>query len=450
MNGHDKAGDAMRRARFRGISLGLERATRLAGLMKDPQDKMSFIHITGTNGKGSTLCFISSILTEMGLKVGSYSSPSVINDRDQFRINGEIISKERYSACMEEVIAAAEEMTDREAGYPTAFEIETVMAFLLFVREGCDIAVVETGLGGEKDATNILNTALIHVITRISEDHLHVIGDSLEEIAECKCGIIKTKAPTVAVSSDERISQIIRRRCEAFGSHLTLLGPDDTVIRLIREGDLPLLSFDHKDIKDLRPSMQGLYQAENASLAIEAVKILFPQISPDVIKAGIRKAVWPLRFEIIREDPLIILDGAHNPGGAMCLRDSLASLYSGHKKLFIAGIFKDKDHKKIVGIMSHMADKVFTVETPGSDRALDAVDLCREFIEAGDEAKACTSLEQAVSEAALMANGYRDKVMIVCFGSLSFLSGIKECFMGIKSPGTCRYEDRQQRISDKG
>ncbi len=414
----------------RGIRLGLDRITELMHLLGDPQDKLKFIHVAGTNGKGSVCTFISSMLAANGYRVGMYTSPAVADVREQYTINGEWISASAYADLAARVCAASmgflsensinpdeEDAEKVNEIMPTQFEYETAMAFLYFSEQNCDLVVLETGLGGRDDATNVVTTTLLSVLTSISEDHLGMIGDDLSEIALTKAGIIKEGVPVVMVSDNEEVAEVIRGECERLNAKLYTVNEEET--------------------PDFNLSARGAYQKQNAALALRAVTELGLNyedivINIDIARRALEETVIPFRMEKICDAPLFYLDGAHNPDAVSRLRDTIIEMFKGYTLIFIMGMFKDKDYREAVRIIVPYASFVYTVSTPGSDRALPADELRNSIVfespEMRDRVCACDTIEEAVRESISKASGDDDNEhrCIIAFGSLSYLKYVRD------------------------
>jgi len=418
-----------------GSVLGLQNMRALAEEVDNPQNRLRFIHVTGTNGKGSTCAFLSSILMNAGYKTGSYNSPAVLSDTDQFRINMEIISEDLFSKAVSIVKEACEKIVARGGVQPTRFEVETMTAFVAFDMEGCDLVVLETGLGGTDDATNIIESALVHVITSISLDHCLILGKTTAEIARNKAGIIKDSAPTVVYRNitDPSSYEEIKIKCDRMGSMLNEV-TDSFVSNISIDSGKLHFDIDSLGYRNLAISMPGAYQPVNASMAVLTACLLKNMgytISDDDIRAGLRKAKIPFRFEIIKKSREknktvdIILDGAHNPDGARQLVNSLELVYPGRKFVFITGIFKDKEYKEMVRITAEKADRIYTVMNTYSNRSLDAETLRNEFACYNENVFAVSNIEEAVkcalSDAEIIVDSDSREAVIVCFGSLSWL-----------------------------
>lgn len=397
---------------------GLESIKELCLRLGNPQDELSFVHIAGTNGKGSVLAYISTVLQEAGYRVGRYISPTISDYRERIQVGGKMISKEGLCRHLETVKKAAEEMAAEGKPHPTAFEMETALAFLYFKEKKCDIVVLETGLGGSLDATNLVTTTAVSVIASISRDHMAFLGDTLAEIAENKAGIIKTGVPVVSMEQEPEAMQVIRRTAEEKGSRLVIISKEEA--KNIRYG-VEKQKFDYKQYKKLEITLAGQYQIANCILAIEALFILsergFP-IKESALREGLKKTVWKGRFSVIAKKPFFIVDGAHNEDAAKKLASSVRFYFTNKKIIYIMGILKDKEYEKIIAQTCQMAEQIITVATPGNARAMPAYELAKAVKEYHPNVTAADSLEEAVEMSYLLAD--RDSV-IIAFGSLSFL-----------------------------
>ena len=421
-----------------GSVLGLDNMRALASELDNPQDGLKFIHVTGTNGKGSVCAFITSVLATAGYKVGAYNSPAVLSDTDQFRINTKIVSKSLYAEAITLVKSAADKVVEASGVYPTRFEVETMAAFVMFYIEKCDIVVLETGLGGRDDATNIINTSILHVITSISKDHTAVLGSTLEEIVKNKCGIIKTSAPVVFFDNEDsefldesaKARQVVINKCAGTGSDLILVNGSHIESATVSRGKLNIIFRGDavKAVKRVKVSMTGAYQKNNVLIAIRVIETLIEMgynITAEAISIGMEKAKIPFRFEKIKYNNLvdIILDGAHNPDGAKNFIDSLRLNYKDKDFIFIIGIFKDKDYEKIAKITGEIARKIYVIENTKSPRALDRNTLCKVYSKYCRDVYARDSIEEAICSA--IKNVSDRNTVICCFGSLSWLADAK-------------------------
>ncbi len=389
---------------------GLERITELCSGLGNPQNRLKFIHIGGTNGKGSVSSMTASILHEAGYRVGLYTSPYVLKFNERIRVNGENIGDDTLAELTEAVKAVADKMTDK----PTEFEIITAIAFLHFVRESCDFVVLEVGLGGRFDATNIIESPVLSVITGIALDHTAILGDTIEKIAFEKAGIIKNGRPVLYGGNDESAAGVIKARADQCGSvmHRT----DYSMLRE-KKSDLEGSIFGYRTRKNVTVRMLGEYQMRNAAIALDAVEILRDEgikISEDAIKAGLASAIWPARFEIIHRDPLVIFDGAHNPQGIKAAVGSIKK-YFNDKVVVFTGVLADKDCRYIAESISEIAHRAVTI-TPSNPRALTAEDYADLLGKFGVDATPCKNTEEAIMLGASLAR--TEGCALCCLGSL--------------------------------
>lgn len=394
----------------RGIVPGLSVMRRLCDELGNPQDKVKTIHIAGTNGKGSVGAFIGSILMSAGFDTGRFVSPAVEDNREVYRHNGEWISETDYALCVEKIRAAAKKI-ESEGFFPTSFEAETAAAFVYFNMKNCDYAVVECGMGGRLDATNVTASPECSVITTVSLDHTAFLGDTLEKIAAEKAGIIKRGSPVAAAYGNTE--NVIKQKCEELSSGLVFARKPE-----ITACGMDGIDFIYKGLK-LHTTLAGMYQAENAALAVEAVRLLKDKISNTAIAEGIKNARWGYRFEVCRKKPYWILDGAHNPNGADRLMETLDKYLPEGRIVYIFGVFKDKDYERIAELTARRADRIYTVKPP-SDRGMDSFVLAQTVKKYARDVIAAKSIEQAVKMCA-----EEECRAVVCFGSLSFLKQIK-------------------------
>ncbi len=412
---------------------GLDTIRELMQRLGNPQDALHFIHVAGTNGKGSVSVFLSSVLTAAGYKTGSYNSPVVCTEREFARVNGRNISEANYAKYMEPVAAAAETMTAAGFAHPTVFEIETAMALLFFAGNHCDVVVLEAGMGGAGDATNLVKTTDLAVLTSISMDHADYLGHSLEEIAKQKAGIIKPGCRVAVMGpgaadrqGSEKALETILAKCAAERVPYVIAQPENAFD--IRHA-FPQQVFSYGDVRKMRISLQGTYQIDNAVLVLEAVKQLRLsgyQISEAQLRKGLAEARWPGRFDVVCKKPLFIVDGAHNEDAACRLAESVELYFTNHRIIYIMGVLKDKEYEKICRQTAGLASDIITVATPHNPRALPAITLAEELRRYHDRVTAADSVEEAVELALLLAAspvGEQEPV-IIAFGSLSYLGEI--------------------------
>ena len=399
----------------------LKTVKKLAGVIGDPQDKIPCVHITGTNGKGSTAAFLASVLKSAGYKTGTFSSPYLVKRTEQIQINGKDISKDDFALVAGEVIEKAGLLpAEMEA---SEFEIITVATFEYFAREKCDIAVIEVGMGGEYDATNIIKAPVLAVFTKISSDHTQVLGNSTEEIAKVKSGIVKDKTDVLSADNDEDVLKIISDKCLSLGGKFHVAPLPQNVKSTLSGTEFEYIFGGGKISLELKTS--GSYQAFNAGVAVSAAEILKEKgynISEEAVKNGLEEVDRPARFEVLKESPVFIADGSHNPGAIDALAQSLKEVFHDRKLIFITGVLADKDfgemYKPVLGM-----EKVFYTITPDNPRALKAEKLAEVLNEKGANAVVAENTEDAVSKAFAHA-GPED--VIVAFGSLYYMGDLRE------------------------
>lgn len=402
-----------------GSVLGLDNMRELLNRLGNPQDRLKFIHIAGTNGKGSVLAYLSTILTEAGYRTGRYISPVLFSYREKIQVDEKMIGREDLARLTAAVKETAEDMKKKHTGEPTIFEVETALAFLYFAEQNCDIVVLETGLGGALDATNVITTSVLEVIASVSMDHMDFLGDTLDKIALQKAGIIKPHTRVVSALQKPEAMEVIEETCRKQECVLNTADPGQ--VTDISHG-YDRQKFSYKQWKDMEISLMGSYQLTNAALALEAVdslRNLGYRLEDQAVYRGMKRAVWRGRFTVISREPVIVMDGAHNPAAAEELKKSL-ELYFPDKKLFyIFGMFRDKDYKKVTEITAPLADHIITVETPDNPRALSAKKLKDTVEKINPSVEAAESIRSAVRRTMEQA---REEDVIVIFGSLSFLA----------------------------
>lgn len=394
------------RLRF-GIKPGLERMYDMLERLGNPHKNLKFIHVAGTNGKGSASTMISSALTCSGKRTGLYTSPYICDFRERMQINGEMISREELAEYTEKVSAL---LDDDEL--MTEFELITCIAFLWFAAKECDVVVLEVGLGGRFDATNVIDSPLCSVIMRIDLDHTAILGDTVAQIAAEKAGIIKQGCPIVMYPDQpEEAAAVIKQKAEELGCEFII--PD---LSSVKTGEQSVFGtqVSYGDIDYLLP-LAGPHQVINSITAVEVLRAI--GVSDDNISAGIAKAHIPARFELVSHEPLVIIDGAHNPNGTAALADAVDTLLPNRRIIAVLGVLADKDYSVELTMLGSRFAKIFTSDGY-NPRALSADELCSLASEY-TEAQSCISPEEAF-DAALAECGSNDAV-IVC-GSL-YLAG---------------------------
>ena len=416
-----------------GIVPGLDSIRELLNRIGNPQEKLKFIHIAGTNGKGSTLAFISGALTENGYKVGRYVSPTIFEYRERFQIQGKAVSKAEVGRLMEAVAVHADAMSEEGFAHPTPFEIETAMAFLLFSQKNCDFVVLETGMGGLLDATNVIKNTVISVITNVSRDHMTYLGETIEEIAYHKAGIIKENAFVVSADQVESVKYVLKHETrEKRASGILFLNNSDIKKEKF---DFSKTTFNYKDNKKIEISLLGTYQTKNAALAwlvLEKLIDLGYPLREEKIRKGFLKTTWPARFQVIDKKPLFFVDGAHNTAAAKELRKSIQFYFTNKRIIYIIGVFRDKEYKQVIENTCDLASHIITVAKKGNSRALSALELAQAVSEVNPMVTVADSVEEAVELSYLLAD--KDTV-ILAFGSLAYLGDCIEAVRNRKEMG---------------
>ena len=401
-----------------GSVLGLDNMRELLMRLGNPQDDLKFIHISGTNGNGSALSYMSTILSGAGLRTGRYISPTLYAYRERIQVDGEMIDRETLAALVTIVKEAVDAMEAENKGNPTVFEVETALSFLYFKEKKCDIVVLETGLGGTLDATNVVKTTVIEMISSIGMDHMEFLGGTLQEIAENKAGIIKPHTWVVSAEQDPKAAAVIQRVCREKDCRLAVVDP--AAFRDVQYG-YERQTFTYKNWENVEITLAGTYQVTNAALALEAVEALRKlgyHLSEEQGRKGMKEAFWRGRFSVIHKNPVVVIDGAHNPAAAKVLKDSLETYFKGRDLHFIFGVFADKDYESVIRMTAPLAKHIITIQTPGNPRALPAEKLRDAVRSVNPSVEAAGSIREAVEKS--MENVQKDDV-IVAFGSLSFL-----------------------------
>lgn len=408
-----------------GSRLGLERMSRLLELLGNPQERMKVIHVAGTNGKGSVCRYLYSVLQENGYKAGLYTSPYLERFTERMEYNGSEISQEDLSAYTEKVLGKVELMIEEGMESPTEFELITAVAFQYFSEKDLDFLVLEVGLGGSGDSTNMVNRPEISVITSISFDHMEYLGDTLEKIAIEKAGIIKPGVPAVFAVEDETAAEAIRKIAQVNGSEMYEVGNDSYQIQ---RADVDRYTFDAVaagvQYHNLSISMIGRHQVKNALCALTVLEVLKAKgrvnLDRDKLYAGFRKAKQTGRFEIMRRNPFVIIDGAHNEAGADSLRLALQEHFSGSRILMVVGMLADKKIDKLLDKFEMITDDFIATE-PDNPRKLSASDLCCQIRQRG---KNCIAVKDP-EEACRYAESLSSYDVLVVAGSLYLIGKVR-------------------------
>lgn len=403
-----------------GSQPGMERITALCEAFDNPQDKLKFVHVAGTNGKGSTCTMISNMLVAAGYKVGLFTSPFVVDFRERIQVNSEMIPKDAFAKIVERIVPVIDDLKNKNIE-PTEFEIITAAAFLYFLEENCDIVVLEVGLGGTLDSTNIIKKSEVSVITSISMDHTDILGDTLLEIAAHKCGIFKEGGHVVGYPQpDFTVERFVKEKAKEAGCEYT--HSDLARIRLVRE------EFDGSTIIyagcTFKIPLSGKHQIYNFSTAISAINVLKNKgwtVSAKNMIDGISALKIPARVEIVSKNPLVIVDGGHNAEGVDALCYTLKKHYADKKIIAVFGMMKDKNYKYCAEKLAPLCEKIYTT-TVSNPRSLTAKELAAELKNYGVKAKPVDDCGKAYAKALKKAD--ENSVVLVC-GSLYLASDIK-------------------------
>lgn len=405
-----------------GSRLGLERIEKLCELLGNPQDELKFIHIAGTNGKGSTSVFINNILIDAGYKTGLYTSPYIYEFNERIQINNQNISDSELECVMSEIAQQVEIMLNEGYEHPTEFELITAAAFLHFKRQNCDIVVLEVGLGGIYDATNIIKASELSIITSIDLDHTEYLGNTIAEVTKNKCGIIKENSRVLSyMNQKSEALSVIEETARKMNSIFVAADKKDLNIK---EVSLSGNRFSYSG-QNYETSLIGLYQIYNSITAINAAQILKDNgwlISNDDIKNGIKAAKWPARFEILRRDPVMIADGSHNSDGMRAFAETAKKILKDKKVIAIFGMLKDKDYDYCMKELSAICDTVVVteVDSPRRETAEKLTACAKKYFK-----NIYTEKENhnAVKKAMSLAN---KEDVIIALGSLYMMENIKK------------------------
>lgn len=403
-----------------GSVLGLDNIRELLERLGNPQDQLRVVHIAGTNGKGSTLAFLAGIFRESGYRAGRYVSPASFYYEERFRINEENISKKDLCFYMEKIKNVAEEMVKDGLSHPTMFEIETALSFLYFLDKKVDVVLLETGMGGRLDATNVVKKPIATVIASIGMDHMQFLGDTLEKIASEKAGIIKEGCPVISYDNTKEVNEVIKNKAKQMHAKVTFV--NSAGIRVLQESlngeSFSYRSSDGRWYEKIEIPLLGRHQINNAALALETLNVIknYYCISDFQTEDGMRKTIWRGRIEILEREPMVICDGAHNPDGAKSLLSFLQNNFTNQRLIYIMGVLSDKDYEQMVQILAPAADKIYTL-APDNPRALSSRELCNCISKYHQNVEERQRLAECLSEVRQKAE--KDDVIIIC-GTLSF------------------------------
>ncbi len=404
---------------WKGAPAGLHRTRELLCKMGNPEKKLKFVHIAGTNGKGSTAAMTASILQKAGYRTGLFTSPYIYRFNERMQVNGQQIADGELCTITEYVKPLADSMEQP----PTEFELVSCIAFEYFLRQNCDIVVLEVGMGGALDSTNVIPVPEVAVITNIGLDHTEVLGDTVEKIAETKAGIFKDNGHAVVYRSTPSVEAVYENICKA--KHITLHKADFDTLRE-NSHDLFGQRFDCGSRKDLVLPLLGDHQLHNAAVVLSVVDALVEQgwvITEENIRDGLRDVSWPGRFDIVSREPLFIIDGGHNPQCIDALVTNIKDYLQGRRVIALTGVLADKDYGEMYRPVMPLIEKFICI-TPPNPRKLEATELAEHLRRVGAEAIPCGTVAEGVKTAITQAG--KDGV-VLCFGSLYTIGDIKEC-----------------------
>jgi len=395
---------------WKGSMPGLERITKLCSLLGNPQDSLRFVHVAGTNGKGSVCAMTSSVLRNAGYKVGTFTSPYLLDFCERMAVNGVNISHDDLCRATEKVRPLADSMEDA----PTEFELITAITLVFFAEQKCDIVVFECGMGGRLDSTNVISESEVSVITNIALDHTKYLGDTKEKIAGEKAGIIKN-SPVVVGFAEEKSLDVIRRKCVENGVEM-LHSAEEIKLENVTAG-VNGISFSYLG-NDYSVPLCGLYQKVNVRTVLSICNLLREKgwkITDENIRDGLRSVKWIGRFEALCDEPRIIFDGAHNPDGAKFTKETFLALYPGKKAIIISGVMADKEYGVMAKDFAQISDFAYTI-TADNPRALSATAWADALSENGICAEGCANAKVAVEKAIVKSNETGSPIL--CVGSL--------------------------------
>lgn len=404
-----------------GSVLGLDSMRYLLHLLGNPQDEVKTIHVAGTNGKGSVCCYLSYILQTQGYTVCTYTSPEVFDYRERWTYQAQPIDEDELVGLVSRTYDAVQEMVQKYQTHPTIFEIETAIAFLYFKSRQCDFAILEVGLGGREDATNVITQNICSVFASIGMDHMQFLGDSLDEIASAKAGIIKSNCPAVSIWQEKEAANSLE--AEAHKKNTTVRFADKSKL-FVRKTN-PIV-FDYKTFQEISLGMIGSFQIDNAVCALETLlqlRELGYQIDDVAVKRGMQQAKWMGRFEKIHPKREIYIDGAHNYPAAVRLYETLENDFTNRRITYIIGVLADKEYTKELELLLPKSSHVVVV-SPNNVRALDGQVLYN----TAKEYHPSVCLAQTMEDAASVALSYEDD-MVLAFGSLSYLAEIRKALL---------------------
>ena len=410
-----------------GSNYGLKRTFRLLELLGNPDKKLKLIHVAGTNGKGSTTAMITKVLRGMGYKVGMYTSPYIEEFEERIQINGENIPKEKFVSLLVEVKEAVEKVIEEGYDHPTEFEILTALMFLYFYREKVDYGVVEVGLGGTLDSTNVL-TPIVSVITSISYDHMNILGDTIEEIAKQKAGIIKENVPVVVYPAEKNVQDVIVKKAEVMNSKIRLVQKNSVKLLYINRDDIyqEIQVSTMKNEYKVKLPLLGAHQMINLAVALNTIEVIFEgqneKINVELVEKALEDVEWKGRLEVLNKKPLIVIDGAHNIDGIKSLSYNVKKYFKYKRIILLLGILADKQVDEMIEEITPLAEQVYAL-TPHSDRAQLNQELKEKIVKYNKNVTAVEDYEEAAIKAISEAD---EDDLILISGSLYMIGDMRK------------------------
>lgn len=400
-----------------GSVLELDTMQELMNRLGNPQDSLACIHVAGTNGKGSVIAYLAEVYKEAGYRVGRYVSPTLLKYRERIQVNGRFIEKEAFASIIERIKEECNSMVEAGFSHPTPFEVETAAAYLYFQEMQCDLVLIETGLGGRLDATNVIKNPLCCVFTSISRDHMGFLGESLEEIAGEKAGILMGNTMAVSVKQKSEVMQVLETECSTKGISFTVAEYEQAVTKKVSaEGRI----FSYKEYENLEITLPGACQIKNAVTAIETILALNSQfpVKEEDMRNGLRSTYWFGRMTKVSDKPVVYVDGAHNEAAALELAETLKECFSGKRIIAVVGMFADKEYEKVLAYTLPLMESVITITIPNSNRSLPGMELAKIAMKYHNSVTYAGSLKEAFEMAQLLCG---DDGMVLAFGSLSYI-----------------------------
>lgn len=405
-----------------GSVLGLTNIKELLRRLGNPERDLAVIHVAGTNGKGSVVSYLSHIYKEAGYKVCRYVSPTICKYRERIQVNNRYIEKADFAEGITSIKELADEMEKEGLAHPTPFEVETALCLWYGKKTGCDLMILECGLGGREDATNAIEEKIATVFASISRDHMGILGETLEEIAMEKSGIMRKQVPVISMGQEPEADKVLRKQAQMMQADFILA---DAGKAQVWESDLDHQVFSYENYKGLEITLAGRHQIDNAVLALQVVETLqskFP-VPETALRQGLLHTRWVGRCTTIRREPRIIIDGAHNEDAAQKLARVIKEQLAGKRLIFMMGVFKDKEYERIAALTAPLADQIITFTIPDNERALSGLELAYAVQKYNPRVTSADSLKEALEMALLLA-GKED--VILAFGSLSFQGRLME------------------------